>query len=106
MDTCTAGRYSPHCFCGLTTDTDTVCLPTILPEPLQAAECRSADEAAEKLSLAFSAAVTDSARERLADWRDTELAERSGSGSGGGPAGSLKARLTVLRLQQDELGFR
>jgi hypothetical protein len=68
-------------------------------------ECRSAEEASEKLSLAFAAAISDSASERLQDWGNTELAERASSG-GTGLAGSARARLTVLRLQQDELGFR
>jgi len=72
---------------------------------LQAVECRSAEGAAEKLSLAFAAAKSESAVERLTDWQESELEQRSGSGGGCG-GGSSKARLNVVRLSQDELGFR
>lgn len=72
--------------------------------PAQAVECRIASASADKLNLALAEAVSDTAVARLKDWQQTELAERSGT-AGGSPSSS-KARLTVLRLQQDELGFR
>lgn len=67
----------------------------------QAAECRLRDEKAEKLAAALAAAETELARERLLEWQAAELAapeEASGAGS--------RAMLQVLRLSQDELGFR
>jgi hypothetical protein len=76
--------------------------------PHQAAECRSPEEAADKLQLAFSAAASDAALARLRDWQDGELAARQAAAAGGGAGAAAAGRavLTVLRLSGDELGFR
>lgn len=68
---------------------------------MQAAECRSAEAAAERLALAFEAADTEDAVARLTDWQQSELDAAAAVTSF-----ATRAMLNVLRLQQDELGFR
>ncbi|WIA23448.1 hypothetical protein OEZ85_000200 [Tetradesmus obliquus] len=67
-----------------------------------AVECRFAEEAAQKLATAFQAADTEGAAARLSEWRENELAAAEAATT----SFASKAVLQVLRLQQDELGFR
>jgi len=66
-----------------------------------AVECRLAEDAAEKLSLAFRVVDSESARERLEQWRAEELEVEDQ-----GVSATSTLMLSVLRLTVDELGFR
>ncbi|KAF8061091.1 RAF1 [Scenedesmus sp. PABB004] len=68
-----------------------------------AVECRFPEDAAERVQLALAAADTDGARARLEEWQASELAQRAEAAAA--PLAS-RAVLMVLRLSQDELGFR
>ena len=73
----------------------------MLLHPLQAVECRLAEDAAEKLSLALRVVDSQSARERLEQWRAEELEVEEQ-----GVSATSNLMLPVLRLTVDELGFR